>query len=84
MKSLCYPGFLWAPRKGTTSEDFAILSHFMQGLESHFHLRVFLGSLMVKMPILIVNLTQCRITWEESVNEALSRLGWPVRNFLSG
>lgn len=57
------PWFLWTPRKGTTSGDLAIVSHFMQGLESHFCLPVFLDSVMVKMLVLIVNLPQCRTTW---------------------
>ena len=28
--------------------------------------------------VLIVNLTQTRVTWEESLSEELSRSGWPV------
>lgn len=28
--------------------------------------------------VLAVNLTQPKITWEESLNEELSRRGWPV------
>lgn len=39
---------------------------------------VTIGLNMVMMVNVTVNLTQYRVTWEESLSEASSRSGWPV------